>query len=574
MVAVVHAGGHSAVEPVCAAADAFSPRVQAVPPFVVLDVSGMTRLFGGAAEVGEALMRAVPEARSVAVAPTVAGALVLAASSPGLQVADTVEALGMRLSSVPVEVLQAVFEARGASEGRGPGSGGRAGGHAGGQAGDVAGTGRAGDRLGRGSGAAGGAPASGPAAGAGQPGDGPGCASSTAQAPGAGAGSPAGGLSPSGGGASRGRTGRAGGGVLPALQRWGVSTLGALAALPPAQVRARLGDAGVAWQRLARGLDEAPLVPRVAAPVFERALELEWPIEGREPLAFVLARLLDPLALELERADRGAVCVRTTLHLTTRAVHVRALPLPAPLRDAKTLRTLVLLDLESHPPAAAIDRVHVRLDPTPARVLQHTLFEPAHPAPEQVATLIARLTAVMGEGRVGTPALADTWAPGAFRMQPFALEPLPVGPARMSSGQNVAARLEPLPVGPVPGRPSAYASGITSPGTCTGTSAVQPVPDLPIGFRRFRLPVPVRVRVHEGRPVHLICDRPGIAGGAIVQASGPWRTSGAWWQAPAVTDGQVPWDRDEWDIALADGTLYRLHVERAVGQWALDGLFD
>ena len=533
MVAVVHAGGHSAVEPVCAAADAFSPRVQALPPFVVLDVSGMTRLFGGAAEVGEALMRAVPEARAVAVAPTVAGALVLAAALPGLQVADTVEALGVRLSAVPVEVLQAVFEARGASEGRGPGSGGRAVGQAGGRAGEGAGEG--GGNV---------------------------------------AGSPAGGQSSSGGGASRGRAGRAWGGVLPALQRWGVTTLGALAALPPAQVRARLGDAGVAWQRLARGLDEAPLVPRVAAPVFERALELEWPIEGREPLAFVLARLLDPLALELERADRGAVCVRTTLHLTTRAVHVRALPLPAPLRDAKTLRTLVLLDLESHPPAAAIDRVHVRLDPTPARVLQHTLFEPAHPAPEQVATLIARLTAVMGEGRVGTPALADTWAPGAFRMQPFALEPLPVGPARMSSGQNVAARLEPLPAGPVPGRPSAYASGITSPGTCTGTSAVQPVPDLPIGFRRFRLPVPVRVRVHEGRPVHLICDRPGIAGGAIVQASGPWRTSGAWWQAPAVTDGQVPWDRDEWDIALADGTLYRLHVERAVGQWALDGLFD
>jgi protein ImuB len=85
----------------------------------------------------------------------------------------------------------------------------------------------------------------------------------------------------------------------------------------------------------------------------------------------------------------------------------------------------------------------------------------------------------------------------------------------------------------------------------------------------------VRVRVHEGRPVHLLCDRPGIVGGTIMQASGPWRTSGAWWQAPvAITEGQVPWDRDEWDIALADGTLYRLHVERAVGQWALDGLFD
>lgn len=470
MFAVVQADGATTVDRVCTAAEAFSPRVQRRPPFVVLDVSGMTRLFGGAGEIGEALQGAMPGARSVAVTPTCAGALVLAASSPGLHVADTVEAMAAQLSTIPITTLAAVMEASWDRN-------------------DTARAGRA--------------------------------------------------------------EGRSGGRVLQALQRWGLTTLGALVALPPAQIRTRLGDAGVAWQRLARGLDEAPLVPQVAAPVFERALELEWPIEGREPLAFVLARLLDPLALELERADRGAVCVRTALHLTTRAVHVRALPLPAPLRDAKTLRTLVLLDLESHPPAAAIDRVHVRLDPSPARVLQHTLFEPAQPAPEQIATLIARLTAVMGEGRVGTPALADSWTPGAFRMQPCELGPLPA-PHRATPVSAVAA---------------------AAPGHTASPSAL--APDLPIGFRRFRLPVPVRVRVHEGRPVHLLCDRPGIAGGTIVQASGPWRTSGAWWQAPvAITEGQVPWDRDEWDIALADGTLYRLHVERAVGQWALDGLFD
>ncbi|MBM3781640.1 MAG: hypothetical protein FJW29_08200 [Acidobacteria bacterium] len=490
MFAAVQIEGATTVEMVCAAAEAFSPRIEVRPSCVVLDVSGMTRLFGGAVEVGEALLGAMPGVRAVAVAPTCAGAMVLAASAPGLHVAETSEAMAVQLSTLPVAVLEGVMQA---SSGRTD-------------------TGRAGREVGGG-----------------------------------------------------------GGRVRQALQRWGVTTLGALVALPAAQVRTRLGDVGVAWQRLARGLDEAPLVPRVAAPVFERALELEWPIEGREPLSFVLARLLDPLALELERADRGAVCVRTALHLTTRAVHVRALPLPAPLRDAKTLRTLVLLDLESHPPAAAIDRVHVRLDPTPARVLQHTLFEPAQPAPEQIATLIARLTAVMGEGRVGTPALADTWTPGAFRMQPCELGPLPPPQHAASSGPvSNAVRLANLP-------PPHAASDAVPPSASSGhTTAGSPhTPDLPIGFRRFRLPVPVRVRVHEGRPVHLLCDRPGIAGGSIVQASGPWRTSGAWWQAPAaVTDGQVPWDRDEWDIALADGTLYRLHVERAVGQWALDGLFD
>ena len=35
-----------------------------------------------------------------------------------------------------------------------------------------------------------------------------------------------------------------------------------------------------------------------------------------------------------------------------------------------------------------------------------------------------------------------------------------------------------------------------------------------------------------------------------------------------------PWDRDEWDIAMADGTVYRLFVEREVGQWFLEGVFD
>ena len=143
---------------------------------------------------------------------------------------------------------------------------------------------------------------------------------------------------------------------------------------------------------------------------------------GLEPLSFVLTRLLEPLSTRLERRDRGAAVLHVLLRLVTRDAHVRRLQLPSPMRDVRALRTLALLDLESHPPAAAIDRVTIVIDPTPGRVLQHTLFTRAHPTPEQLSTLLARLGALMGQDRFGAPAIVDSYRPGAFAMKPFATE--------------------------------------------------------------------------------------------------------------------------------------------------------
>jgi hypothetical protein len=192
-----------------------------------------------------------------------------------------------------------------------------------------------------------------------------------------------------------------------------------LTALSGPEIHERLGERGALWQTLARGGELRPMVPWVDEVPFEAALELEWPIEGLEPLSFVLARLLEPLAERLERADRGAAVLYTSLRLTSRTVFTRTLQLPSPMRDPKTLRTLILLDLESHPPDAPIDIVRVFVEPTPARVLQWTLLERAQPAPEQVSTLVARLGALMGAGHVGSPRLVDTWKPGAFTMSEF-----------------------------------------------------------------------------------------------------------------------------------------------------------
>jgi len=147
-------------------------------------------------------------------------------------------------------------------------------------------------------------------------------------------------------------------------------------------------------------------------------------IDDLQPLSFVLARLLEPLSSALERADRGAAAILTELTLVrspadTPRAHVRRLELPAPIRDARVLRTLILLDLESHPPPAGIDRVAVRIEPTPGRIVQFSLLERAGPQPETIATLIARLSALMGEGRVGSPVLLDSHAPDACALEPF-----------------------------------------------------------------------------------------------------------------------------------------------------------
>ncbi len=79
-----------------------------------------------------------------------------------------------------------------------------------------------------------------------------------------------------------------------------------------------------------------------------------------------------------------------------------------------------MLDLESHPPPAAIDIVAIEVDPAPGRVLQYSLLERARPSAETLATLTARLGALVGESRAGQPVLLDSHGPDAFEMRRFA----------------------------------------------------------------------------------------------------------------------------------------------------------
>jgi len=379
--------------------------------------------------------------------------------------------------------------------------------------------------------------------------------------------------------------------TFPTLQRWGVKTLGELAALPPGDLASRLGRQALVWQAIARGDDVRPLVPTLEEERFESSLELEWPIEGLEPLSFVLTRLLEPLSTQLERRDRGAAVLHVVLRLVNKESHASRLELPTPMRDVRALRTLALLDLESHPPAAAIDRVTVVIDPTPGRVLQHTLFTRAQPTPEQLSTLLARLGALMGQDRLGAPVPVDSYRPGAFAMAPFKTEHDMSGARGESNRGERRERGEPF----VENSARSASSAV-----CISSA-----------LRRCRQPVPARVAVENGRPARVTTDRRGFVGGSVVKCAGPWKTSGNWWAGEAGgaggagrsggsggsgKDKETPlvgtapvlptfqtfqtlqtlpsWNRDEWEVALSDGAVYRIFQDRDTDAWFIDAVVD
>jgi protein ImuB len=82
-----------------------------------------------------------------------------------------------------------------------------------------------------------------------------------------------------------------------------------------------------------------------------------------------------------------------------------------------------------------------------------------------------------------------------------------------------------------------------------------------LAFRHFRPPLDARVELKAGH-----VRAPGIQG-TIDEISGPWRTSGDWWRADA-------WDRDEFDLVLSDGAVYRLNFNRQSQKWQVEGIYD
>jgi protein ImuB len=302
--------------------------------------------------------------------------------------------------------------------------------------------------------------------------------------------------------------------IAETLARWGIRTFHNLAVLPDLGIAARLGEEGVRLQQLARGEGDRPLKPVEATQQFEQQIELEYPLELLEPLMFVLGRLLGDVCARLEEHALAAIGLRLRLQLENAGEHERSIRLPVPMRSSRVFLKLLELDLEKHPPSAPIVKVYLVAEPAKPRTTQNGLFIPLGPEPEKLEVTLARITAVVGEENVGSPELVDTHRPGAFRMRQF-------GMAQKLAGKSVC--------------PTSLA------------------------FRAFRPPLAAKVQAS-------FISAPGIHG-RISRQAGPWRTSGDWWSTDA-------WSRDEWDIELAGGALYRIYCEAQTGRWFVEGSYD
>src|SRR5256884_104520 len=87
--------------------------------------------------------------------------------------------------------------------------------------------------------------------------------------------------------------------ILEILHKWGIHTLGQLAALDKEQLGARLGPEAVRMWERANGQSNRPLKLVRQPESFEESFEFENEIETAQPLLFMLRRFLQQLSLRL-----------------------------------------------------------------------------------------------------------------------------------------------------------------------------------------------------------------------------------------------------------------------------------
>jgi len=374
--------------------------------------------------------------------------------------------------------------------------------------------------------------------------------------------------------------------MLDTLERWGVCDFRALALLPEHALVSRLGEAGAQLRRLARGEGTRTLVLCGPPSQFEEAMELESPVETIESLSFVLNRLLEQLCARLEARALAAHELRLRLQLERRVgdeetttvpervslfdgshnvahkpIFERTLRLPVSMRDSKIFLKLLQLELGGHPPGAPVTTIWITAVPAPPRSAQCGLFLPVTPEAERLEITLARISAVVGERRAGIARLLDSHRRGSFRVDRFAI-----------TTDDIKQTICPT----------------------TWEANDQP----PLAMRLLRPACRLRVCLTDGRPDRLATeakqtDREELQG-QVVWSAGPWRSSGDWWTENTqqhnddnANAGQAgPWDREEWDIALAHDSnnganevggniaLYRIYRDMATGQWFADASYD
>jgi protein ImuB len=307
------------------------------------------------------------------------------------------------------------------------------------------------------------------------------------------------------------------------IAMWGIRTLGELAALPEADLIARLGQGASIWRNQALGAQPHPFQPIETALPLREFCEFEAAVEQMDSLLFVGARMIDSLAARAATRAMSLASIVVDLELEGKRAHRLMIRPALPSIDRKFLLKLMQLEIAANPPPAAVLSLTLSAEAGQSAKAQLGLFAPQTPEPSRLDVTIARLKAIAGEDRVGSPVLEDTHRPGSFRMSSFAVD-------------NPPAEQETR-------RPR-------------------------MALRRLRPPLAIRVALRAGQPAIFHHGRISYK---VATSFGPWRSSGCWWSLEG-------WDSDEWDV-LAESqeglpVACLLVMDRGNSQWRLEAFYD
>ncbi len=147
---------------------------------------------------------------------------------------------------------------------------------------------------------------------------------------------------------------------------------------------------------------------------------------------------------------------------------------------------------------------------------------------------------MVGEGNVGAPQLLDSHRPDAFHVQHFS-----IAAVASTNSRNTPNN-----------KPEINSQHPASPA---------------IALHAFRPPVLAHVQLQGNKPASVYFQG---RSGKVIHASGPWRTSGDWWE-------EKPWQEDAWDLEIVFSgessptqSFYRFSHDGLLDKWFVRGVYD